>query len=247
MRSTSRTPPKALHAAGFLARSITRGDFMENARRGAPRVARRMTHRVRLLIGVALLPLALFAFLPLVSSGQQKNLRLQDRAQEGPDRLAQGPRAGAVLRRRRLHAQDQRAAGRHHGAADQAGAPAGEPGPQARRARPHPGGPAPRAAAARPAARPAGRGARGALQAARRALQGRPARPRDRRARVQRVRRPARAHGVHAARLRPGRAHHRRRRDGEGRRHGDREAARQAREAREGHRERDRGRGRPGR
>ena len=33
-----------------------------------------MTHRVRLFIGVALLPLALFAFLPLVSSGQQKNL-----------------------------------------------------------------------------------------------------------------------------------------------------------------------------
>ena len=37
-------------------------------------MARRMTHRLRLFIGVALLPLALFAFLPLVSSGQQKNL-----------------------------------------------------------------------------------------------------------------------------------------------------------------------------
>jgi murein DD-endopeptidase MepM/ murein hydrolase activator NlpD len=37
-------------------------------------VARRMPHRLRLFIGVALLPLALFAFLPLVSSGQQKNL-----------------------------------------------------------------------------------------------------------------------------------------------------------------------------
>src|SRR5215217_1912910 len=34
-----------------------------------------MPHRLRLLIGVALLPLALFALLPLVSSGQQKNLR----------------------------------------------------------------------------------------------------------------------------------------------------------------------------
>jgi peptidoglycan DL-endopeptidase CwlO len=33
-----------------------------------------MSSRLRLLIGVALLPLALFAFLPLVSSGQQKNL-----------------------------------------------------------------------------------------------------------------------------------------------------------------------------
>lgn len=33
-----------------------------------------MSHRLRLLIGVALLPLALFALLPLVSSGQQKNL-----------------------------------------------------------------------------------------------------------------------------------------------------------------------------
>src|SRR5687767_3108409 len=33
-----------------------------------------MSHRLRLFIGVALLPLALFAFLPLVSSGQQKNL-----------------------------------------------------------------------------------------------------------------------------------------------------------------------------
>jgi predicted nucleic acid-binding Zn-ribbon protein len=30
-----------------------------------------MSHRLRLLIGVALLPLALFALLPLVSSGQQ--------------------------------------------------------------------------------------------------------------------------------------------------------------------------------
>ena len=37
-------------------------------------MARRMSHRLRLFIGVALLPLALFAFLPLVSSGQQKNL-----------------------------------------------------------------------------------------------------------------------------------------------------------------------------
>jgi peptidoglycan DL-endopeptidase CwlO len=37
-------------------------------------VARRMPHRLRLVIGVALLPLALFALLPLVSSGQQKNL-----------------------------------------------------------------------------------------------------------------------------------------------------------------------------
>jgi peptidoglycan DL-endopeptidase CwlO len=33
-----------------------------------------MSSRLRLLIGVALMPLALFAFLPLVSSGQQKNL-----------------------------------------------------------------------------------------------------------------------------------------------------------------------------
>jgi murein DD-endopeptidase MepM/ murein hydrolase activator NlpD len=33
-----------------------------------------MPHRLRLFIGVALLPLALFALLPLVSSGQQKNL-----------------------------------------------------------------------------------------------------------------------------------------------------------------------------
>ena len=33
-----------------------------------------MSPRLRLFIGVALLPLALFAFLPLVSSGQQKNL-----------------------------------------------------------------------------------------------------------------------------------------------------------------------------
>src|SRR5215212_1304294 len=33
-----------------------------------------MPHRLRLFIGVALLPLALFALLPLVSSGQQKHL-----------------------------------------------------------------------------------------------------------------------------------------------------------------------------
>ncbi len=37
-------------------------------------MARRMPDRLRLFIGVALLPLALFALLPLVSSGQQKNL-----------------------------------------------------------------------------------------------------------------------------------------------------------------------------
>jgi murein DD-endopeptidase MepM/ murein hydrolase activator NlpD len=37
-------------------------------------VARRMSSRLRLFIAAALLPLALFAFLPLVSSGQQKNL-----------------------------------------------------------------------------------------------------------------------------------------------------------------------------
>ena len=41
---------------------------------GAPRVARRMSSRLRLFIAVALLPLALFAFLPMVSTGQQKNL-----------------------------------------------------------------------------------------------------------------------------------------------------------------------------
>ena len=37
-------------------------------------MARRMSPRLRLFIGVALLPLALFAFLPLVSSGAPKNL-----------------------------------------------------------------------------------------------------------------------------------------------------------------------------
>ena len=171
-----------------------------------------MTHRLRLFIGVALLPLALFAFLPLVSSGQQKNLgskieRKKDQIawRKGRERVLSSDVAGytrrinalqgdiTVLQTKQVRLQ-------------------AEPGPQARRARAHPGGPAPRAAAARPPARAAGRGARGALQAARRALQGRPARPRDRRARVQRLRRPARAHGVHAARLQPGRAHHRHRR-----------------------------------
>jgi murein DD-endopeptidase MepM/ murein hydrolase activator NlpD len=37
-------------------------------------VARRMSPRLRLFIGVALLPLALFAFLPMVSGAQNKNL-----------------------------------------------------------------------------------------------------------------------------------------------------------------------------
>ena len=187
-------------------------------------------------------PLALFAFLPMVS-GAREGPGLQDRAQEGPDRLAQGARARARLRRRRLHAPDQRAAGRHHGAADQAGAPAGQPGPQARRARAHPGGPAPRAAAARPPARPPRRGARRALQAARRALQGRPARPRDRRARVRRLRRPARAPSSCSASP-PGRADHRHRGQGQEGGDRDREAARPAREARAGRRRADRGRGR---
>jgi hypothetical protein len=31
----SRTPAKSLHPAGFLARSITRGEFMENPRGGS--------------------------------------------------------------------------------------------------------------------------------------------------------------------------------------------------------------------
>jgi hypothetical protein len=35
MSQPSQTPAKALHPAGFLARSITRGDFMVTARRGA--------------------------------------------------------------------------------------------------------------------------------------------------------------------------------------------------------------------
>ena len=205
-------------------------------------MARRMTPRLRLLIGVALLPLALFAFLPMVS-GAQKNLgskieRKKDQIawRKGRERVLSSDVAGYT---RRIND----AAGRHHGAADQAGAAADQPRPQARGARAHPGGPAPRAAAARPPARPPGRGARRALQAARRALQGRPARPGDRRARVQRLRRPARAHGVHAARLPPGRADHQHRRAGQegGDRH--RQAARQAREARPGRRRPDRGRG----
>ena len=173
-------------------------------------MARRMSLRLRLLIGVAALPLALFALLPLVSSGAP-SVGEQDRAQAGPDRVAQGPRAGAVLRRRRLHAQDQLPAGRDHDAAEPARSGC-RPASTAKRAElaRDPGGPAPRAAAARPPARAARRGAHGARRAPGRALQGRQARRRDRRARVRRLRRPARAHRVHAARLAPGRADHRR-------------------------------------
>ena len=83
------------------------------------------------------------------------------------------------------------------------------------------------------AARPARRGARRARRAPGRALQGRPARHRHRRPRVRRLRRPARAHRVHAARLRARtRGSSTRVSDRQGGRDRDRQAARQAREAR---------------
>ena len=86
-----------------------------------------------------------------------------------------------------------------------------------------------------PAARAARRGARRAQRAPRRALQGRQARRRHGDPRVRRLRRPARADGVHPARLPAGRAHHRPRparqgggdRDGQARSTGSRQRQRE--------------------
>ena len=170
--------------------------------RGAPSMARRMSRRLRLLIGVAALPLALFAAAPAGLQRPVEQPRGQDRAQEGPDRS--GARAASACSSSDVAGYTRRINSLQGEITDAAGPPvppAVQPGPQARRAGPHPGGPAPRAAPPRPAARAARRGPQGARRPPRRALQGRLARPRDRRARGRRLRRPARAHGVHAARL----------------------------------------------
>ena len=81
-------------------------------------MARRMPRRLRVLIGVAALPLALFAVLPLVSSGEPKNLgskieQKKDQIQwrKGRERVLSTDIAGYTQ-------QDQRPAGRDHDAAD---------------------------------------------------------------------------------------------------------------------------------
>ena len=181
---------------------------------GRPRVPRRMRlSRLGLLFAVALLPLVLWAALPVLSDGLAALARGVDRLEDRPeapgDRAEEGPRARALDDGRALQPQHRRAAGRHHGAAAQAGPDPGRPRRQARGARPHPGGAAPGAHPPRAAAGAAGRGARRARRPPRRALQGRQARRRHRRAQLGRLRRPARPHRVHAARVGPGRAHHR--------------------------------------
>ena len=231
MTSSSCTLGKSLHAAGFVARSITRSGIL-----------------VRSIGGRLAWPAACPRDFGCSSASRRCRSRCSrcSRSLERPRRRAWAARSSARRTRspgaRAASAccpsdvagyttPDQRAPGRDHHAADQPDPPPGRPRRQARRARAHPGGPAARAAAPRPAARAAGGGPHRARRPAGRALQGRPARPRDRRARVRRLRRPARAHGVHAARLQPGRAHHRHRPPREGGRHRHRQAARQAREA----------------
>ena len=179
---------------------------------------------------VVALPLALWLFVPVLSDGAPLSSKIEREAP--PDRAQEGPRARPHDDDLGLHEADQRAAGRHH-ARCRRGRSGSRPTSTRKRAElarmqddaargAHP---------PRPAARAARRGARRAERPARRALQGRQARRRHRDPRGRRLRRPARAHGVHAARLRAGRPHHRPRPHGQGRGGRDRAAARRARGA----------------
>ena len=180
-------------------------------------MARRMSPRLRLLIGVALLPLALFAVLPLVSSGDAENLgskidRKKDQIawRKGRERVLASDVAGYTHRINDLQGDITRLQTQAGAPADRAWTPSA---PSSRASR--------RTCAGSGCGSPAC--ARGSPRRARRS----PKRlvelykadkpdARDGRARVQRLRRPARAHRVHAARLPPGRTDHRHRRAGQG-------------------------------
>ena len=177
-------------------------------------MARRMRSRLRLLLVVAARPAR-----PLGCAAAASPRRAEPRPAPEQDRPQAARRSRGQRGRERvlttdisaLHAPDQRAAGRHHARCRPSRCGSGRPRRQARRARrasrsdlrqrARCGSPA----CARGSPRPAPRSPSGSSSSTR------PTSPtRHRRARVQRLRRPARAHRVHAARLRPGRADHRR-------------------------------------
>ena len=212
--SASPTREKSLHIAGFLARSISgrrsagdrAGGVLEwpaaCVRPGSASFSR--WHCSRSSCGRRC---------PCSRPGRRARARppLSDRieSEAQADRRQEGPRARALLDDHALQPPHQLAAGRHHRAAAQAGPIQGDlDAKRAELARIQEDLRQERVRLARLRS-PARRGADRARRPPRPALQGRQARRRDRRARVRRLRRPAAAHGVHAARLRPGRAHHR--------------------------------------
>ena len=188
--------------AGLLACSLARR--RPSGRLGWPirHVSRAPHHRPR---GDALRPVA-------VRPGRVERpaAAAQDRAEAAGDRGEEEARARPDQHDRGLFAPHRRAGGRHRDAC-------GRGRPRSRRTSAASARSWPRSSAtcaqerARiiQAARAPGRGARRARRAAGAPLQGRRARPRDRDPRVGGVRRPASAHGVHAARLAAGRADHR--------------------------------------
>ena len=199
-----------------------------------PRNMRRRM-RLRLLLAGAVLPLALWAALPVFSEGasspSSRLHELQHKIQTTQGKI--GRRKGTErLLTTQISAYSQRIGrlqSRIGTPPEPAGQRAGRPRRQARRAVRHPARPARRAPPAGAPARPPGPGPRGARAAARRALPGRQARHRHRDHVLQGLRRAARARRVHAARVRAGPADHQARARRQGRRDGHRGAPGQAR------------------
>ena len=193
-------------------------------------MARRM-RRLGLLAAVVAIPLALWAVLPIASSGRPRAsaANLQDKidAKRERGREEEGPRACAVHRHRVLLAPDRPLQGdidtlqAPPGRASRPTSPTSAPSSSAlqRRLRDE------RERLQRLRARLAG-GARDARHPPRRDVQGRPARHGHGRARVPGLRGPPRAHRVHAPGLPPGHPDHDVVQGRQGRRRRDREAPR---------------------
>ena len=81
-------------------------------------MARPMGRRLSLLLVVAVLPLALWAALPLISPGQSPE-SLQRRIEEAEQIESHKGRERVLTTDQRLHAPDRHPAGRHHGPPDQ--------------------------------------------------------------------------------------------------------------------------------
>ena len=202
--------------------------------RNRPRNMRRRM-RLRLLLAGAVLPLALWAALPVFSEGASSpSSRLHDlqhKIETTQGKIGRRKGTERVLTTQ-ISAYSQRIGrlqGRIGTPAEPAVQRAGRPRRQAQRAVRHPARPARRAPPAGAPARPPGPGPRGARAAARRALPGRQARHRHRDPVLQGLRRAARARRVHAARVRAGPADHQARARRQGRRDGHRRAPGQAR------------------
>ena len=199
-----------------------------------PARSMRRRMRLRVLLAGAVLPLALWAVLPVFSqgaaspSGRLNDIERKIERHAGQDRAPQGDRAAADDPDQRLLTAHRPAAEPHRHPSGPAGQRPGRPRRQARRALPDPARPARRAPAPRAPARPPGPGPHGAGRAPRRALPGRQARHRHRDHVLQGLRRPARARRVHGARLPAGPEHHQDRARRQGRRDGDGQAPGQA-------------------